>query len=217
VSRKIRDYQTEHIKVTYDRQRCIHAAECVKRLGTVFDPDQQPWIQPEHASPAEVSEAVSHCPTGALHFERLDGGQDEWPDARNTISLAPDGPVYARGQIRIVRPDGSLILEDTRVALCRCGASKEKPLCDGSHAAAEFHDEGTFGQMPKPAEAVEHAPLTVTVSPNGPLILRGPHHVVPHGAEAELGLEKCALCRCGHSANKPFCDGNHTTVGFRDG
>jgi len=216
MGRKIRDYTTEHLKVTYDPRRCIHAAECIGRLRSVFDPDRRPWIQLEHASPAEVSETVSHCPTGALHFERLDGGQEEWPDARNTISVAPDGPLYARGQIQIVRPDGSLILEDTRVALCRCGASKEKPLCDGSHAAAGFHDEGQLGRTPKPAEAAEHAPLTVTVSPNGPLILRGPHHVVPHGAEAGIGLEKCALCRCGHSANKPFCDGSHNAVGFRD-
>ena len=215
MSRKIREYATEHIKVTHDARRCIHAAECVQRLLVVFDPDKRPWIQPENASPAEVSETICHCPTGALQFERLDGGQPEWPDAENTVVLAPDGPLYARGQIQIVKPDGSLILEDTRVALCRCGASADKPFCDGKHATVEFQDPGEVHRAPPEREPAEHATLVVTVAPDGPLLLRGPFRLVPQADEAGLGLEKGAFCRCGHSANKPFCDGAHQAAGFQ--
>jgi CDGSH-type Zn-finger protein/uncharacterized Fe-S cluster protein YjdI len=215
MSRQIREYATEHIRVTYDARRCIHSAECIQRLSAVFDPDKGPWIQPENASPAEVSETICHCPTGALQFERLDGGQPEWPDAENTVALVPDGPLFARGQIQVVKPDGSLILEDTRVALCRCGASADKPFCDGKHATVEFQDPGEVHRAPAEREPAEHAPLVVTVAPDGPLLLRGPFRLVPHADEAGLGLERGALCRCGHSANKPFCDGAHKTAGFQ--
>jgi len=214
VSRTIRQYETEHIRVSFDVARCIHAAQCVARLGKVFDPSKRPWVQPEHASPADISETVSHCPTGALHFERLDGGQPEWPDAVNTVTVEPNGPLYVRGQIQILAADGTMLLEDTRVAFCRCGASKAKPLCDGSHTEAGFRDPAILGRRPVPAEAPEHAPLTVTVRPNGPLRLEGPHRIVARTAQPALSLERCSLCRCGHSAVRPFCDGAHKKVGF---
>ncbi len=218
MSRKLHTYQNDHIRVTYDAKRCIHAAECVRRLGQVFDPDKRPWIQPENAAPAEVAETVSHCPTGALHFERLDGGQPEWPDAENTITPAPDGPLYARGQIQVVTPSGEVILEDSRVALCRCGASKDKPLCDGEHVNIDFTDPGDLTRAPRRPQALsEHGPLVVTVAANGPLILRGPFRLVPTSEDQPVELNKGALCRCGHSGNKPFCDGTHGTIGFEGG
>jgi uncharacterized Fe-S cluster protein YjdI len=55
----------------------------------------------------------------------------------------------------------------------------------------------------------------VSVTPNGPLILRGNLRIVRDGVEIAK-LEKAALCRCGQSSNKPFCDGTHLKVGFRD-
>lgn len=55
----------------------------------------------------------------------------------------------------------------------------------------------------------------VSVTPDGPLILRGNLRIVRDGVEvARLG--KAALCRCGQSSNKPFCDGTHLKVGFSD-
>jgi CDGSH-type Zn-finger protein len=78
------------------------------------------------------------CPTGALHFERLDGGEQEPEPDETTVKVQVNGPLYLRGKVRIVGPGGHVIREDTRVALCRCGHSKNKPFCDGSHFRVRF-------------------------------------------------------------------------------
>ncbi len=90
------------------------------------------------ATADKVAEVVVTCPTGALHFERLDGGLQEKPPGETTIDARPNGPLYMRGKLRITGPGGQLIREDTRVALCRCGHSENKPFCDGSHRRVGF-------------------------------------------------------------------------------
>jgi hypothetical protein len=113
----------------------------VRGLPAVFDPDRRPWIDPNAASAEEIVAVVQRCPTGALHFTRKDGGAAESEPEENTIMLVPDGPLYLRGNIEIQHPDGMVLLHDTRVALCRCGASKAKPFCDGSHTQISFQAE----------------------------------------------------------------------------
>ena len=78
------------------------------------------------------------CPTGALHFERLDDGPQEPGPEETTISARLNGPLFVRGKVRILGPGSRLIREDTRVALCRCGHSENKPFCDGSHRRVGF-------------------------------------------------------------------------------
>ena len=114
------------------------AAECVLGLPTVFDPDRRPWIEPEQAAADAIAGVVAKCPTGALHFERLDDGPQEPQTEEITINPRLNGPLYVRGHVRIVGPGGALIREDTRMALCRCGASTEKPFCDGTHSKIGF-------------------------------------------------------------------------------
>jgi CDGSH-type Zn-finger protein len=56
----------------------------------------------------------------------------------------------------------------------------------------------------------------ITPYPDGPLILRGRFVITaPDGQPVPAGRNTVALCRCGHSASKPFCDGSHTRTGFR--
>ena len=74
---KVKTYWSDDIVVAYDAGRCIHAAECVRGLPGVFDTGKQPWIQPANAAADAVAEVVMRCPTGALHFERKDGGAAE--------------------------------------------------------------------------------------------------------------------------------------------
>ena len=88
---KLHGYDGAGIRITYDAGRCIHAAECVRGLPTVFDTARRPWIDADGASPDEVAAVIRKCPTGALQFERLDGGEPEVPAARNEITVAPDG------------------------------------------------------------------------------------------------------------------------------
>ncbi|MEP6976850.1 MAG: CDGSH iron-sulfur domain-containing protein [Thermoleophilia bacterium] len=132
-----RTYATDAIAVEWEPKLCIHTQNCVRGLPQVFDGSRRPWVQMDAADDA-VAATVLTCPTGALQFRRLDGGPQEEPDAETRIEPGPNGPLFARGRVRIVDADGELIREDTRVALCRCGASKNKPFCDGSHRAIGF-------------------------------------------------------------------------------
>ncbi|MGH7598395.1 MAG: CDGSH iron-sulfur domain-containing protein [bacterium] len=137
---RIHEYVGDTIVVRYDVKRCIHAEECVHGLPVVFKRNERRWIQPEGATADEVATVVMCCPTGALHFERKDEGKPETIPDENVIRVSPNGPLYLRGDILLTSPDGSIMLEDTRVALCRCGASKNKPFCDGSHTRVGFSD-----------------------------------------------------------------------------
>jgi CDGSH-type Zn-finger protein len=78
------------------------------------------------------------CTTGALHFRRLDGGAQEEAAAETTVEPRPNGPLFVHGRLKIVGAGGHVIREDTRFALCRCGASQNKPFCDGSHRRVGF-------------------------------------------------------------------------------
>ncbi|MEO5928795.1 MAG: CDGSH iron-sulfur domain-containing protein [Candidatus Kapaibacterium sp.] len=132
------EYRIDSIVVIYDQRRCIHVANCVHGAPDVFNPEARPWIQPEHAAADRIAEVVMTCPTGALHFERLDGGAPEPVPEENTIMVAADGPLFVRGAIEVIGEDGQVLLKDTRVALCRCGGSGNKPFCDGSHKKNGF-------------------------------------------------------------------------------
>lgn len=129
-------YEAEGIKVLYEPALCIHAAECVHRLPGVFDPERRPWIDAAAAGADAIARVVERCPTGALTYE-LEPSDPEQADQEATVRLAPDGPLYLRGTITVTTPAG----EETacsRVALCRCGQSKNKPFCDNAHLEAGF-------------------------------------------------------------------------------
>ena len=208
---KVRAYEGKDITVTYSLRRCIHAAECVHGLGTVFDPQRRPWIAPDQASADELAEVILRCPSGALGFERKDGGAEEAAPEDNTVTVSPNGPLYIHGNVAVTLPDGS-VHEDTRVALCRCGASKNKPFCDNSHLKAEFKDAAVFQKVMVKPDTNGGGALTVKPARNGPLLVQGPLELV--GAEETVRGSQAALCRCGQSHNKPFCDGTHNKVGF---
>jgi uncharacterized Fe-S cluster protein YjdI/CDGSH-type Zn-finger protein len=135
-----RVYAGRGIEVHWEPRLCIHTRNCVRNLGVVFDPERRPWIDPDGADPDAVAAAVTTCPTGALHFVRTDGGPQEEVAEELTVTPMRKGPLLLRGRVRIRDADGRLIREDTRVALCRCGASGNKPFCDGSHNRIGFDD-----------------------------------------------------------------------------
>ena len=211
-----KSYPGKGITVSYDAGRCIHAAECVKGLPRVFDPQRKPWIDPSRAEADEVAAVVPRCPTGALHFTRQDGGPEESVPAANTVTVAPDGPLYLHGNIRVQDMEGRTLLQDTRVALCRCGASGNRPLCDGSHTKVGFQDSGNELKQWLKGEGDGQGPLQVTVVKDGPFTLEGPLSLIGADGSAARG-GRGALCRCGASGNKPFCDGSHSRVGFKAG
>ncbi len=209
-----RTYRGEQIDVTYEIRRCIHAAECVKRLSAVFDRNKVPWVEPNNAPADQLAETIMQCPSGALHFERKDGGSNESAPSTNTIQVVEDGPLYIKGDVTIIHDDQTLILQDTRVALCRCGASHNKPFCDNTHEAIHFQASGT-----RPANApvtllTEGGALTINPGKNDSLHITGNFTVLAaDGQPIASGTEEW-FCRCGASNNKPFCDSSHKRIGF---
>ncbi len=204
-------YEGDKIKIVYDRKLCIHAAECGRSAGAMFQGGRDPWCDPDQVSAGDAAEIAMRCPTGALAFERKDGGPAEAAPEHNVVVIAADGPLYIRGDIELDGADGQGV--STRMALCRCGASDNKPFCDNSHQGASFKDAGPVGDTGKGLEA-RGGKLKITRAKNGPLLLSGNITIrAGSGRDAWEGT-KCALCRCGASKNKPFCDGSHTNIDF---
>ena len=245
----VHEYEGEDVTVTYDANRCIHVRACVEGLASVFDADRRPWVDPDAADADAVAAVVERCPTGALQYERRDGGPGEAVPDRNVVTVVENGPVYLRGDLDLRTPGGESVLRDTRVACCRCGHSGNRPACDGSHertfeaagvspasagdavdAGADVGGDGTTdrtggdgvdGDVEVGADADSDADATggdadgrlvVTLRRDGPLHLEGAF-TLRRAGETER-LTETALCRCGHSPTKPFCDGTHERVGF---
>lgn len=208
MSDKLHAYRGTGVDVTYDAKRCIHYAACVRSLPRVFDPGSRPWVMPDNAGADAVVRAVESCPTGALQYVRNDGGDGEMAAPVNTATVSRNGPTYLRGTIEVHA--GGPVRAETRMALCRCGASGRKPYCDGSHSRVRFHDPAKVA--PPPMLASSDAPegrLRVEPVPDGPAVILGRLSMVD-GTGAMVGVVKDpSLCMCGRSGNKPFCDGTH--------
>ncbi|WP_288927980.1 CDGSH iron-sulfur domain-containing protein [uncultured Maritimibacter sp.] len=199
---------SDEITIQFDGSKCIHARRCVLGLPAVFKPGTPGgWLFPENARAAEIARVIDACPSGALSYTRHDGGMGEQVPPVNTVRLWENGPNELRGDLWIDEAP------TTRMLLCRCGQSKNKPFCDNSHVAAGF----TATSEPETQDAQETeigGDLTVTPLPNGPVKIEGHVEVIAaSGRQVAVG-EKMFLCRCGQSANKPFCDGSHTRAGF---
>ena len=82
--------------------------------------------------------AVRTCPTGALRYQGLGDLADEAATEPVSVEVRPNGPLYVRGRVRVTRPGGEVVTDELRVALCRCGASQNKPFCDNSHRLIGF-------------------------------------------------------------------------------
>lgn len=211
-------FETDAIEVTWSSRRCIHAAECVRRLPAVFQPGEKPWIRLDAAAAERVAEVVTHCPTGALQFTRRDGQPGETVPETNLVVVSTNGPLYLHGEIQIIDAEGSVLLQDTRVALCRCGQSANKPLCDNAHRTAGFKEPGVVADLDS-VEDLGAAERVLRVRPqaNGPIHLDGPFVLVSGDAKTRLAGTSAWLCRCGRSGSKPFCDGSHAQGFEADG
>jgi CDGSH-type Zn-finger protein/uncharacterized Fe-S cluster protein YjdI len=209
----VHSYDGRAITVSYDVKRCIHVRECVRGLPNVFDPDKRPWIAPDDAAAEELAEVITRCPTGALHFDRKDGGWEETAPGENSVTVSADGPLYVHGDVEVTDEDGTVALADTRIAFCRCGASANKPLCDNSHRDIDFEAPGTVGGV-SDADVPPEGALSVTPTKNGPLHVEGGFELDGSDDGATATSEDAWLCRCGESANKPLCDGTHAKIGF---
>jgi uncharacterized Fe-S cluster protein YjdI len=133
-----REYRNERIAVYWAPQYCIHMANCLNAEPEVFDAMRRPWIVLDGADADAVADAVMSCPTGALTYERLDGGDAEPEPDEVTVSARPNGPLFVRGSVTVTDGHGGIVRQGTRMALCRCGESLNKPFCDATHRKIGF-------------------------------------------------------------------------------
>jgi CDGSH-type Zn-finger protein/uncharacterized Fe-S cluster protein YjdI len=209
-----RRYIGTDVDISYSLKRCIHAEFCVKHLAQVFDKNKRPWISPDGASAEEVATVNQLCPSGALHYERKDGGSPEPAPETNTIIVWKDGPLQFIADLTL--NTATVALEnETRATLCRCGASQNKPFCDNAHKAIGFSAHEVEPLLNRPESLPTGGRLNVMAQPNGPLEIEGNLEIRDEAGNTLFVGTKTALCRCGGSGRKPFCDGTHKTTGFR--
>ena len=194
--------------IEFDGQLCIHARRCVLSQPDVFKANVEgQWIDPDAASAEALMHVALNCPSGAIRVSR--GGANEANPKVNTISVRENGPLAVSAEIVLAgAPIGM------RATLCRCGESKNKPYCDSSHIAAAFAATGEPTTTESAALAKRDGALSITPYPNGPLGVAGPVEIISGTGRTVNRVERTALCRCGHSSNKPYCDGTHAKVGF---
>jgi CDGSH-type Zn-finger protein/uncharacterized Fe-S cluster protein YjdI len=199
------------VVIHFDGSKCIHSRHCVLDRPDVFVPNVEgEWIHPDSATPEGVAEIARNCPSGAITFERLDGGAEETAPLVNVVKVRENGPLAFHAQLEITGHGNML-----RATLCRCGASKNKPFCDGSHTTAEFKATGEPATQSSQALAVRNGPLVVDPQPDGPLKVVGALEICSGTGRTVTRATENFLCRCGGSANKPFCDGTHRKNGFK--
>ncbi len=135
MSDKVQEYRGERIVVRFDGHRCIHSRNCVLGRPNVFVPNAQGgWICPDNAAPEAVAEIAHNCPSGAITYERLDSGPQEVAPIVNVVRIRENGPLAFHADLQIAGQGSTY-----RATLCRCGASKHKPLCDGSRSHDPAH------------------------------------------------------------------------------
>ena len=126
-----------------------------------------------------------------------------------TARVLAAGPLELRGEILL---NGAPV--GAEAWLCRCGASSDKPWCDGSHKTAAWVLTGDpplseGRELPAAAAAINLEP-----QPNGSVKVTGPLVILNDAGDVTDRTTQAFLCRCGQSGKQPYCDGSHKRVGF---
>jgi len=132
-------------------------------------------------------------------------------DLPNELLITNGGPLKMTGNITLIAEDGS-VTHANHLSLCRCGASKNKPICDDQHLEVEFFDNGTVQRVSDWMPVNRPQTITVTCVENGPLKFRGYLRIFNKKGQECITMSG-ALCRCGKSSNKPFCDSHKGCAG----
>ncbi|WP_298239340.1 (4Fe-4S)-binding protein [uncultured Algibacter sp.] len=135
---KTKKYSNEDVTIVWEAEKCIHSAICVKGLPKVFKPKDKPWINIEAATTDELVKQVKQCPSGALSYF-MNSDEDNTSEVLETkVEVLENGPLLVYGTLHVTHKDGSSETKNKTTAFCRCGASNNKPFCDGAHVKTEF-------------------------------------------------------------------------------
>ena len=157
-----RTYDNGRIRILWDSSRCIHTGLCLKLGEGVFDTTRRPWVDMSLSSDETIISTIETCPSGALRYERLDGGVGEQPDVPTTIVPWPNGPLMVRGELEVKDRHGETFTSGPRAALCRCGTSNNQPFCDLSHRESGFRD---YPRVTPPEREAATSPIDVSTTP----------------------------------------------------
>lgn len=134
-----KEYSKGDVTVLWKPDLCIHSEICVKGLPNVFKPKEKPWIQLEETDSEKIINQVNACPSGALSIKNdKDMSKENSKQDRIQINIVEKGPMIVMGDLEVTLADGSTETKTRQAAFCRCGASSNKPYCDGSHNDSDF-------------------------------------------------------------------------------
>jgi CDGSH-type Zn-finger protein/uncharacterized Fe-S cluster protein YjdI len=207
----VEEIEGKDLTLLFDARKCIHSRFCVTWAPKVFLANVQgPWIHPDAIEVERLVEIAHVCPSGAIRYRRKDGKANEAAPLVNLITIRENGPYAVRADMQLNGQRGVF-----RATLCRCGASKNKPFCDGSHNEVSFAASGEPASGKTDVLAVRDGALAIEPETDGPLRVRGNLEIISGTGRVVARVTQGRLCRCGGSGNKPFCDGTHARIGFR--
>ncbi|HSG37146.1 MAG TPA: ferritin-like domain-containing protein [Paracoccaceae bacterium] len=195
----------------FNTKRCIHSRRCVLGAPDVFLANVVgEWLFPDKMLTADLRGICHTCPSGAITYDPKGDTPPEPVPLVNSLKPRENGPYAVHATIIMDgKPDGY------RATLCRCGASKNKPYCDGSHNTIGFRASGEPETRPSDPLKVRNGELRIDPEVNGPLQVTGNLEICSGTGRNVDRVQSVRLCRCGGSKNKPFCDNTHLKIGFR--
>ncbi len=131
-------YTNDEITIVWKPNTCIHSRICFSGLGKVFNPSERPWVKPENASSEELMAQIDKCPSGALSYYKKNEAKTENVEVETIAEVSENGPLLVYGNLKVKKNDGTIEQKNKVTAFCRCGASGNKPYCDGSHRKIDF-------------------------------------------------------------------------------
>ena len=135
---KTKEYTNGDVTVIWEPEKCIHSGICVKGSPNVFKPKERPWVKIDAAPSKEIIATVKKCPSGALSFYMNDTDDKTSESLETKVEVMENGPLLVYGTLMVTHKNGDKETKNKTTAFCRCGASGNKPYCDGAHVKEDF-------------------------------------------------------------------------------
>ncbi len=135
-----KEYTNGEVTVVWKPDVCIHSGICFGGLLSVFNPKARPWVNMDGAPTERIKAQIDKCPSKALSYymNGEEGEEGASMEAERIVEVSQNGPLLVYGKLKIKHSDGREEIQNKVTALCRCGASENKPYCDGGHKKAGF-------------------------------------------------------------------------------
>jgi len=166
------DYVGKEITIHDNRDICAHAGFCTSGLPSVWEYKNQPWIDPDGDTVERIIETIRKCPSGALSYS-IDGVEFRNPPGRTpAVTITAPGPYALSGEVELDDAEWAEGASKEHFELCRCGSSKRKPFCDGSHwtvwkDGAETTPPAADSRGPRPTREEPHVEFIHQLAADG--------------------------------------------------